>query len=94
MSYDPHYIPSRLDDIEKFLWWDRDVLFIFVSILLVGVGIDYGFVGFISGLAVAAGYSKLKTGRHPGMANHLLYWHTGMPMLRGLPPSHARQLIG
>lgn len=93
-QYDKHYFPSRLDDQEKFLWWDRDVLAIAIVGLLIGIGIDQTLAGFIAGVALAVGYSKLKTGKHPGMANHLLYWHTGMPGFKGLPRSCERDLIG
>jgi conjugal transfer pilus assembly protein TraL len=91
---DPHYIPSRLDSQEKFLWWDKDVLFIAMGCICAGVAFNVGLIGGIVGIALGMGYSRLKTGKHPGMANHLLYWHVGAFRMKGLPKSSDRFLIG
>ena len=94
MVYDKHYIPSRLDASEKFLFWDKDVLAIALAGLLLGIFAEQNLMGAAIGTFTAVLYSRLKTGQHAGMAHHLLYWHAGGPPLRGLPPSAQRQLVG
>jgi conjugal transfer pilus assembly protein TraL len=90
MSQDlSHYIPRRLDDKGKFLFWELALLG-----MLVGVATEYRVLGLIAGIAMAYGYNKLKAGQHPGMAAHLLYWFTGMPEPKELPKSHIRELNG
>lgn len=89
-----HYIPSRLDDAGKFLFWDVDVAFMALIGFGVGVMADAPFIGLGVGLFLAFGYAKLKAGKHPGMATHLLYWFTGMPQPKELPASHIRELNG
>lgn len=96
MHNDPltHYVPRRLDDPPKFLFWDFDVAILaFVGIF---IGVYGGFVwfGLISGLACAAGWSRLKAGKHPGMAQHVIYYFAGLPKLKELPASHIKELVG
>jgi conjugal transfer pilus assembly protein TraL len=89
-----HYIPSRLDSAGKFLFWDIDVALLGIAGLLIGQASGYPILGLVLGFSLAYAYSKLKTGRHPGMALHLLYWWTGMPSPQEVPGSHLRELNG
>ena len=89
-----HYIPRRLDAAGKFLFWDLDVAGIGMLGMMIGLGTGFPVLGLLVGIALAFAYSKLKSGKHPGMAAHLLYWWTGMPAPRDLPGSHLRELNG
>jgi len=89
-----HYIPRRLDDKGKFLFWELDVAAIALVGMLLGVAVEYRVLGVIVGVAMAFGYNKLKAGKHPGMAAHLLYWFTGIPAPKEMPKSHFRELNG
>lgn len=89
-----HYVPGTLDSSGKFLFWDIDVAMIGLVGVLIGQGSGYPILGLILGLSMAGGYSKLKAGKHPGMAAHLFYWWTGAPSPRDLPGSHLRELNG
>lgn len=89
-----HYIPRRLDNIGKFLFWDLDVAGIGTIGVLGGIGADYPILGVVAGGGLAYGYSKMKSGKHPGLAVHLLYWWTGFPQPSDLPPSYLRELNG
>lgn len=89
-----HYIPRHLDDSAKFLFWDMDVAAVSLIGMVIGVGADYPLLGLILGVAAGAAYNKLKAGKHPGMATHLLYWFTGLPEPKELPGSHIRELNG
>lgn len=89
-----HYIPRRLDDGAKFLFWEIDVAMIALMGILAGVGCGFPIIGVGIGIGAAYGYGKLKTGKHPGMATHILYWFTGFPEPKELPGSHIRELNG
>lgn len=89
-----HYIPRRLDDSAKFLFWDIDVAMIGFAGVMLGISTGFPIIGMGLGMAGAYGYGKLKAGKHPGMATHLLYWFTGFPEPKELPGSHIRELNG
>lgn len=89
-----HYIPRRLDDAGKFLFWEQDVAVIGAIGMMGGISTGYPISGLFFGAALAYGYSKLKSGKHPGMAKHILYWFTGLPEPKELPGSHLRELNG
>ncbi len=89
-----HYIPRRLDSAGKFLFWDLDVAALGLLGVLIGIGTGFTLLGVCIGIGLAFAYSRLKAGKHPGMAAHLLYWWTGLPVPRELPGSHLRELNG
>jgi len=89
-----HHIPRRLDSAGKFLFWDLDVAALGLVGMLIGLGTGYTILGVVTGIGLAYAYAKLKTGKHPGMAAHLLYWWTGFPQTKDLPGSHLRELNG
>jgi conjugal transfer pilus assembly protein TraL len=89
-----HYIPRRLDSAGKFLFWDLDVAAFGVLGMMIGLGTGYSVLGLFVGIGMAYAYSKLKSGKHPGIAAHLLYWWTGFPSPTDLPGSHLRELNG
>lgn len=89
-----HYIPRHLDDAPKFLFWELDIAGVCLMGILVGIATGFPILGVGLGVGVAFLYSKLKAGKHPGMATHLLYWLTGFPEPKELPRSHLRELNG
>lgn len=89
-----HYIPRRLDDGGKFLFWDTEVAVTALIGMLLGIATDLPLLGLVVGLIVAYFVNKLKAGKHPGMVTHLLYWFTGFPSPKELPGSHIRELNG
>jgi conjugal transfer pilus assembly protein TraL len=89
-----HYIPRHLDNSGKFLWWDLDVAGVGMLGMLVGMGTGHVLLGVILGIGLAYGYGRIKAGKHPGVAAHLMYWWFGQPQTKDLPPSHLRELNG
>lgn len=89
-----HYIPRRLDDAGKFLFWEMDVAAFPLLGLFIGVATGFALPSFIFGVVLAYQYNKLKSGKHPGMASHTLYWLCGTPTPKELPGSHLRELNG
>ncbi|MBS2132348.1 type IV conjugative transfer system protein TraL (plasmid) [Burkholderia thailandensis] len=89
-----HYVPRRLDDPPKFLFWSVDVATIALVGLILGVLAGYILVGLGMGVALALAWQKFSSGKHPGMAAHVIYWVIGWPEPKKLPPSHLREFNG
>lgn len=90
-------IPRRLDDPPRFLWWEFDQAILFI--LLFGLGITSGFIGTgaVVGGSLSYFYGRLKSGKHPRFAVHLMYWYLPSDKILSLkvtPPSHYREFIG
>jgi len=66
------YIPQTLDKPEQFLFFDVDQFIIATSIVGVGISIGSMVGGLIAGVVTARQYGKLKSGKHPKFAVHLL----------------------
>ncbi|KML57050.1 conjugal transfer protein TraL [Burkholderia cepacia] len=89
-----HYVPSRLDDPEKFLFFRKDVAAIGLTGTIVGVATNHTLLGLVVGIAIAAAWQKFSSGQHPGMSAHVMYWVLGLPEPKKLPPSDLRELNG
>jgi conjugal transfer pilus assembly protein TraL len=91
------YIPKSLDAMEKFLWWEMDQAIIGILLIGMGVAAHMMFTGMMLGLAGAWGYGKLKAGKHPRFAVHILYWWMPANTIvrtRAIPPSDQRYFLG
>ena len=89
-------IPRRLNDPPRMFWWDIDVSLLMVGAALAGMLSGFFLAGCACGALLASAYSRLKSGKHPAFALHLLYWHlpafvTG---LKRTPPSCQRTFTG
>jgi len=89
-----HYVPSRLDDPEKFLFFRKDVAAIGLTGTIAGVVASHTLLGLVAGVALAAAWQKFSSGQHPGMSAHVMYWVLGLPAPKKLPPSDLRELNG
>ncbi|WP_175971922.1 type IV conjugative transfer system protein TraL [Burkholderia sp. BCC0322] len=89
-----HYVPSRLDDPEKFLFFRKDVAAIGLAGTIAGVATNHTLLGLVAGVAIAAAWQKFSSGQHPGMSAHVMYWVLGMFGPKKLPPSDLRELNG
>ena len=89
-----HYVPRRLDDGAKFLFWDMDIAMIAMLGVLVGMGLDYPILGMLAGVMGEFGYAKLTAGKHPGKPVHLMYCFPGLPEPKEQPGSHIREHNG
>lgn len=92
-----YYIPRRLDDPGKLLFWEYDIAMIVVIGAVVGIfsaDIIILLVSVTISVLMASAYGRLKAGRHPGMAKHIIYWFFGLPKFKVTPPSHYREMIG
>lgn len=90
-----YIIPHRLDDPPKFLWWDFDVAILAMGCMCIGIMTNQLLTFTVLGGFVAAGYQKLKAGRHRAFGLHALYWY--LPVSFGFkltPPSAVREFIG
>lgn len=91
------YIPTSLDARERFLWWEIDQLVLAVMIFGVGLAIGAALAGLIFGPVSAWLYGRMKAGRHPRFAIHVLYWWLPGSLFiqpKSLPPSGLRYFLG
>ena len=87
-------IPRHLDDPPRFLFWDLDEAILFMLALILGMMVDFLFVGAATGVALVVAYGRAKSGRHRAYALHLMYWHLPVSLgFRRTPPSWIREFI-
>lgn len=89
-------IPKRLNEPPRIFWWDLDVALLALSAALAGMISGYFLSGCAVGLLLASAYGRVKSGKHPAFALHLIYWYLP-PTVTGLkrtPPSHLREMVG
>jgi len=93
---DDTYIPRRLNDSWKWLWFDADVATVALSVWMLAVVANHFLVGMCFGALAGWLMMKLKSDKHPAYALHLAYWYLPAEMmpLHCTPPSHRRQMIG
>ena len=72
---DAPYIARHLDDPPRLFWWDLDVALLMLATTLLGMVVGYFMSGVMLGLLAAWAYGRLKSGKHPAYALHLMYWH-------------------
>ncbi|TXI93586.1 MAG: type IV conjugative transfer system protein TraL [Neisseriales bacterium] len=97
MSNKSYYIPKRLDDPPKALWFDADEIIVFAVILFPGIIMKkfmLFLLVFVIALFVTYQYTKIKAGKLRGFLIHFFYWNFGALKLKRLPPSHIREISG
>ena len=89
-------IPRRLNDPPRMFWWDLDVALLVLTAALAGMISGFFMSGCAIGALLASAYSRMKSGKHPAFALHLLYWYLPAPVtgLKRTPPSYLREMAG
>jgi len=88
-------IPNTLDALPRLFLWDFDIAMVFLCGLGTGIALGQLMIFSLVGLAAAAVFSKVRSGRHPGFLIHALYWNMpGRMGFRRLPASCEREFIG
>ena len=89
-------IPRRLNDAPRMFWWDLDLALLVLASALLGMVAGYFVSGIAAGVVTAWAYGRMKSGKHPAYALHLIYWHlpNAVVRLKCTPPSHFRDLVG
>ena len=89
-------IPRRLNDPPRMFWWDFDLSLLVLAATLLGLVAGYFVSGVVCGVMMAWVYSRMKSGKHPAYALHLIYWYLpdAVVNLNCTPPSHLRELVG
>lgn len=91
------YIPTFLDARERFFIWEVDQVVMFAMAFGIGIGLGSGLIGLLSGTMMAWAYGRIKAGKHPRFAIHILYWWLPGRMIinpKVLPPSSVRYFLG
>lgn len=91
------YIPTFLDARERFLFWEVDQIVLAAMLFGIGVGVGASLIGLITGVASAWFYGRIKAGKHPRFAIHVLYWWLPGSVFikpKALPTSGLRYFLG
>lgn len=94
------YIPKYLDAQEKFVFWDMDQAIIGLTLMGMGIALDAFVIGTAGGGWAAWQWGRLKAGKHPRFAMHMLYWWlppqftTALIRRKVTPPSDLRSFLG
>ncbi len=91
------YIPTHLDARERFFIWEVDQVVMFAMAFGVGISLGSGLAGLIVGTLLAWGYGRIKAGKHPRFAIHILYWWLLGKIIispKTLPSSSIRYFLG
>lgn len=98
MNDESGYIPKYLDAKERFIFWEMDQAII--GLLIMGFGVIAGSMlsGMVIGGYVAWQYGRIKSGKHPDFAVHMMYWwlpsSIALTKTRATPPSDQRYFLG
>jgi len=87
-------IPRRLNDPPKLFLWDMDIAMLFSTCFILGAIAGSAILGSIVGGALGHYYGRLKSGKHPAYAVHLVYWYLPIGKMKAVPPSHIREMLG
>lgn len=89
-------IPRRLNDPPRMFWWELDLALLVLASTLLGMVAGYFMSGVAAGVLTAWVYGRMKSGKHPAYALHLIYWYLpdAVVKLKCTPPSHLRELVG
>lgn len=92
------YIPKYLDAQERFIFWDMDQAVIGLLVMGLGIGAGAMLSGMVAGGVIAWQYGRLKAGKHPRFAVHLMYWWLppaiAITKPKVTPPSDQRYFLG
>jgi len=93
---DGTYIPRRLNDPWKIVWFELDVAIPWTIVFLLGLLADHWFVGVIIACIVARAIMKVKSDKHPAFALHWAYWYLPevFSKMKRTPPSHICEMVG
>lgn len=96
MQESAYNIPRRLNDPPRMFWWDLDLALLVLAATLLGMVAGFFMTGVATGVLTAWAYGRMKSGKHPAYALHLIYWHLpeAVVKLNCTPPSHLRTFIG
>ena len=95
--HDAEYdIPRRLNDAPRMFWWDLDLALLVLASTLLGMVAGFFMSGIVAGVLAACAYGRMKSGKHPAYALHLIYWYLPdtVVKMKCTPPSHLREFIG
>jgi len=88
-------MPRHLDDPEKFLWWDFDVVLVSMGIVFFGVVGGMLTMGIILGILSGRFYNSFKSGKSKGFTVHMSYWYLPISLnLKVVPDSDLRFFVG
>ena len=88
-------MPRHLDDPDKLLWWDFDVVLVAMSMFVLGIVGDMVLSGAILSFFLGKFYGSFKSGKARGFTTHMSYWYLPLKMnFKVIPDSEQRFFVG
>ena len=85
-------MPHGIDEMEKFMFWDIDIIGVFMTMVGLGIFMNSFLICLIFAVILCRFISRVKYGKPEGFTFHLLYWF-GAARYLGLPESYIREFI-
>jgi len=86
-------IPRYVDSQHQFFFWELDEVVIIVSIIGLGMALDYLFSSMIPAFLVGWIFSRYKNGNLEGALVHMAYWFGLVGLNKHFPNGQTRRLI-
>lgn len=90
------YIPKRLDEPERLLFWSIDEACIMIMPIFIGLMLGHVIIGLSIGIFGYLKWRKLKGNNQANLIRALAYWvlPSSIFRLKKTPPSHIRLFVG
>jgi conjugal transfer pilus assembly protein TraL len=91
-----YYIPKRLDEPERLLFWSFDEACLMITPIFMGIIVGYMTIGLLLGITLYLQWRKLKGNNQANVIRSLAYWvlPSGIFCLKKTPASHLRLFVG
>lgn len=90
------YLPSYLDEPERFLIWTMDEALVLLLPLLIGVMVSFYGTGIIASIVAVTIYSRTKERIGKNLLPGVLYWYfpAAVSRFKATPPSYIKEYVG
>ncbi len=91
-----YYIPKRLDEPERLLFWSIDEACLMIVPIFMGIIVGYTTTGILIGITFYLQWRKLKGNNQANVIRSLAYWvlPSSIFYLKKTPASHLRLFVG
>ena len=86
-------IPRYVDSQHQFFFWEVDEVVIIMSIIGLGIALDFLLYSLLPAIGVGMVFSRYKNGNLDGILMHMAYWSGFMALNKYFSNGQSRHLI-